>query len=91
MNTILVNHIPIHILLLLLLVISRYTFTCIFRQTNGIIIAIGKNIPIHPCNSQICRRINKMDIMNNRVGTEEDEGIVIGIDSTDIKITIGGQ
>ncbi len=40
-----------------------------YRQTEGIIKAtVGKNLPSHPCYSQICRRINKLDIdINNSI------------------------
>jgi DDE family transposase len=36
------------------------------RQTEGIIKATGMNLPNHPSYSQICRRVNKMDIPSKR-------------------------
>ncbi len=61
-----------------------------YRQTEGIIKAtIGKNLPDHPCYSQICRRINKLDIdINNSI--DDDVVIIIAADSTGIKVTNRG-
>jgi Transposase DDE domain len=68
-----------------------------YRQTKeGIIKATGKNLPTdHPCHSQICRRVNKLDIVSNITSMDDDDDVVIIVvmDSTDIKITnrgIGG-
>ena len=47
------------------LVTSEYTFILPYRQTEGIIKATGKNLPDHPSYSQICRRVNKLDIVSN--------------------------
>jgi hypothetical protein len=47
-------------------------------------------LPDHPSYSQICRRINKLDISTKRLGDDE-KTIVIAIDSTGIKITNRGQ
>ena len=76
----------------------RVYFHLPYRQTEGIIKATGKNLPDHPCYSQICRRINKLDITNNRTGmndndndNDNEKNIVIAIDSTGIKVTNRGQ
>ena len=74
----------------------RVYFHLPYRQTEGIKKATGKNLPDHPCYSQICRRINKLDITNNRTGMNDNENdneknIVIAIDSTGIKVTNRGQ
>jgi hypothetical protein len=58
-----------------------------YRQTEGVIKVTGKNIlPDHPCYSQICRRLNKLDIISNMMD-DDDENIVIAIYSTGIKVT----
>ncbi len=62
-----------------------------YRQTEGIIKAtVGKSLPNHPSYLQICRRVNKLDISCNRLD-DDDESIVITIDSTGIKVTNRGQ
>ncbi len=63
-----------------------------YRQTEGIIKAAGKNLPNHPCYSQICRRINKLDIdINNSIDDDDDDiVIIIAADSTGIKVTNRG-
>ncbi len=49
-----------------------------YRQTEGIIKATGKNLPDHPCYSQICRRINKLDIdINNSIDDDDDDDDVV--------------
>jgi hypothetical protein len=60
-----------------------------YRQTEGIIKASGMNLPNHPSYSQICRRVNKMDIPSKRL--DDDDGIIIAIDSTGIKVTNRGK
>jgi hypothetical protein len=62
-----------------------------YRQTEGIIKAAGKNLPDHPCYSQICRRINKLDIDINNSIDDDDVVIIIAADSTGIKVTNRGQ
>ncbi len=69
-----------------------------YRQTEGVIKTTGKNLPVHPTSySQICRRLNKLDITSNRMDNDDDddddddENIVIAIDSTGIKVTNRGQ
>jgi hypothetical protein len=73
----------------------RVYFHLPYRQTEGIIKATaGKNLPDHPCYSQICRRANKLDITNNRTGIDDiddnDYVIIIAADSTGIKVTNRG-
>ena len=47
-------------------------------------------MPNHPSYSQICRRrVNKLDISTKMSG--DDDGIVIALDSTGIKVTNRGQ
>ncbi len=69
----------------------RIYFHLPYRQTEGIIKStIGKNLPVHPSYSQIYRRVNKLDITSKRLDEdedEEDEGIIISLDSTGIKVT----
>lgn len=64
-----------------------------YRQTEGIIKAtIGKDLPHHPCYSQICRRINKLDIdINNSIENDDNHVVIIAADSTGIKVTNKGQ
>ena len=70
----------------------RIYFHLPYRQTEGIIKATGKNLPDHPSYSQICRRVNKLDIPSNRLDDDDDDdGIIIAIDSTGIKVTNRGQ
>jgi hypothetical protein len=51
----------------------RIYFHLSYRQTEGVIKATGKNLPDHLCYSQICRRLNKLDITSNRM--DVDDGI----------------
>ena len=69
----------------------RLYFHLPYRQTEGIIKATGKNLPDHPSYSQICRRVNKLDIPSNRLDDDDDDEIIIAIDSTGIKVTSRGQ
>lgn len=70
----------------------RIYFHLPYRQTEGIIKATGKNLPDHPSYSQICRRVNKLDITSNRLDDDDDDDdIIIAIDSTGIKVTNRGQ
>ena len=67
-----------------------------YRQTEGIIKAtVGKSIPeykqLSPSYSQICRRINKLDIDINSNIDEDDDIVIIAADSTGIKVTNRGQ
>ena len=76
---------------ILVIVYIRVYFHLPYRQTEGIIKATGKNLPDHPSYSQICRRVNKLDISTKRSDDEDDKDIIIAIDSTGIKVTNRGQ
>src|SRR5215212_2688837 len=67
----------------------RLCFHLPYRQTEGIIKATGKNFPEHPSYSQICIRVNKLDIAKKRL--DDDDDIIVAIDSTGIKVTNSGQ
>src|SRR3954471_252659 len=69
----------------------RYSFHIPYRQTEGIIKATGKSLPDHPSYSQICRRVNKLDITTSNRSDDDDGNIIIAIDNTGIKITNRGQ
>ncbi len=63
-----------------------------YRQTEGVMKAVGKELPDHPSYSQINRRINQLNVKIDSKGKEVDDGyLVIAIDSTGIKITNRGQ
>lgn len=68
----------------------RVYFHLPYRQTEGIIKATGKSLPDHPSYSQICRRVNKLDIAPKRLDHNNND-IVIALDSTGIKVTNRGQ
>lgn len=68
----------------------RIYFHLFYRQTKkeSIIKATGKSLSDHPTYSQICRRVNKLEISNKRSDDDEDDkDIIIAIDSTGIKVT----
>jgi hypothetical protein len=73
----------------------RISFHLPYRQTEGIIKATGKNLPNHPSYGHICKRINRLNIAIKECKTDdeddEDDYIVIGVDSTGIKVTNRGQ
>jgi len=75
----------------------RVYFHLPYRQTEGTIKATaGKNFPDHPCYSQICRRVNKLDIVSNNMismvdNDDDDDVVIIAADSTGIKFTNRGQ
>ncbi len=49
-----------------------------YRQIEGIIKAsVGKNLPDHPCYSQICRRVNKLDMDINSSDDDDDDVVII--------------
>ncbi len=64
----------------------RVYFHLPYRQTEGIIKAtIGKNLPDHPCYSQICRRINKLDSdINNSIDDDDDVVIIIAAETVPV-------
>ena len=51
----------------------RVCFHLPYRQTEGVIKATGKNLPSHTSYSQICRRVNKLDITSNRLEDDDDD------------------
>jgi len=67
----------------------RIYFHLPYRQTEGIIKATGKNLPVHPSYSQICirRGVNKLDITSKRLDVDNNDGIIIAIHITGIKVT----
>jgi len=67
----------------------RIYFHLPYRQTEGIIKATGKNLPFHPSYSQICirRGVNKLDITSKRLDVDNNDGIIIAIHITGIKVT----
>jgi hypothetical protein len=72
----------------------RIYFHLPYRQTEGIIKATGKSLPYYPSYSQICRRVNKLDMStkwSDDDDDDDDDGIVIALDSTGIKVTNRGQ
>lgn len=73
----------------------RISFHLPYRQTEGIIKATGKNLTDHPSYGHICKRINRLNVnINNSVKRDDDDDddyIVIGVDSTGIKVTNRGQ
>ena len=74
----------------------RVYFHLPYRQTKeGIIKAtIGKNFPDHPCYSQICRRVNKLEFVSNNMTSMDDNNedvVIIAADSIGIKVTNRGQ
>ena len=71
----------------------RYFFHLPYRQTEGIIKATGKSLPANPPSyGHICKRINKLNVEVKRGRTDdEDDDIIVSIDSTGIKVTNRGQ
>ena len=72
----------------------RTLFHLPYRQTEGIINATGKRLLLPanpPCYGHICKRINKLNIDIKKDNTDDDEYIIIAVDSTGIKVTNRGQ
>ena len=69
----------------------RTSFHLPYRQTEGIIKATGKRLPANPSYGHICKRINKLNIDIKKDNTDDDEYIIIAVDSTGIKVTNRGQ
>jgi len=73
----------------------RYAFQLPYRQTEGIIKATGKRLPSNsPSYGHICKRINRfdIDIIKKREHMDEDDDyIIVSIDSTGINVTDRGQ
>jgi transposase len=62
-----------------------------YRQTEGIVKATGKRLPANPSYGHICKRINKLTIDTKRYVIDDDDDLIISIDSTGIKVTNRGQ
>jgi len=70
----------------------RIYFHLPYRQTEGIIKATGKSLPNHPSYGHICKRINNLKVdINSSIMTDDDDHLIIAIDSTGIKVTNRGQ
>jgi hypothetical protein len=69
----------------------RYSFRLPYRQTEGIIKATGKNLPGNPSYGHICKRINRLNINIKRDKIDDDDDLIISIDSTGVKVTNRGQ
>jgi Transposase DDE domain len=69
----------------------RYSFRLPYRQTEGIIKATGKSLPNHPSYGHICKRINKLNIRIDNSNIDNDDDLIIAVDSTGIKVTNRGQ
>ncbi|CAN5869957.1 hypothetical protein BH23THE1_BH23THE1_34220 [soil metagenome] len=71
----------------------RSAFQLPYRQTEGIIKATGKSLPEKPPSyGHICKRINKLDInITNDNADDDDDYIIISIDSSGTKMTNRGQ
>jgi hypothetical protein len=71
----------------------RYSFHLPYRQTEGIIKATGNRLPANPPSyGQICKRINRLNIEIKRDKTDDNnDDIIVSIDSTGIKVTNRGQ
>jgi hypothetical protein len=71
----------------------RYSFHLPYRQTEGIVKATGKRLPSNsPSYGHICKRINRLNIDIKRDKTvDDDDYIIVSIDSTGIKVTNRGQ
>ena len=70
----------------------RTSFHLPYRQTEGIITAPGKRLSAIPSYGHICKRINKLNINIKKDNTDDDdEYIIISVDSTGIKVTNRGQ
>ena len=76
------------------MVTSVTSFHLPYRQTEGIINATGKRLllPANPSYGHICKRINKLtiNIKKDKIDDDDDD-LIISIDSTGIKVTNRGQ
>jgi hypothetical protein len=70
-----------------------YSFHLPYIQTEGTITATGKELLGHsPSYGHVCKRINKLKIDINREEIDEDDDyVVVSIDSIGIKVTNRGQ
>ncbi len=68
--------------------------SAIHTNTEGIIKATGKCPPNHPSYGHICKRVNKLniDINDSKMNEyDDDDYLIISVDSKGIKITNRGQ
>ncbi len=70
----------------------RLCFHLPYRQTEDVIKAtVGKTIPSHPSYGHICKRINRLSVdikkEDDRTDSDNDEIIIVAVDSTCIKVT----
>ena len=70
----------------------RIYFHLPYRPTEEVIKATDKNLlPVHPGFSHICKsRVNKLDIQSKRLIRDDDDSIIVALDSTGIKVTNKG-
>lgn len=77
---------------LLLLGYAKAYFHLPYRQTEGIVKAHAESkIPSIPDYTTISRRINRLDIKIDDQNQDDDDYIIVAIDSTGIKITNRGE
>jgi len=71
----------------------RIYFHLPYRQTEGIIKATGRSLPSHPSYGHMCKRVNslKADFNSSIKTDDDDDDLMIAIDSTGIKVTNRGQ
>ncbi len=63
-----------------------------YRQTEGILKATGKSLSHHPSYGHICKRINRLNVDIKKGKTDDDnDDLIIAVDSTGIKTTNRGQ
>jgi hypothetical protein len=66
----------------------RTSFHPPYGRTEGIVKATGKRLlPTNPSYGHICKRINKLTINIKKYNTDDEEYILITVDSTGIKTT----
>ncbi len=71
----------------------RTSFHLPYRQTEDIIKATDKRLllPANPSYGHICKRINRLTINIKKDKIDDDEYIIVSVDSAGIKVTNGGQ
>jgi DDE family transposase len=70
----------------------RISFHLPYRQTEGILKATGKSLSNHPSYGHICKRINRLNVDIKEGKTDDDnDDLIIAVDSTGIKVTNRGQ
>jgi hypothetical protein len=70
----------------------RIYFHLPYRQTEGIIKATGKSLPSHPSYGHMCKRVKGLKAdFNSSIKTNDDDDLMIAIDSTGVRVTNRGQ